>query len=389
MGPAAKKLRESPVDEFAELDARTVISFRFGNSSSEIQPEFVHQNFDQAGKIVWPNEYLPLAIKVHVDTLHELQCTLTIEHGGDFESTHAKGLRDELVKRMSFPCELGGGCKPARYPGDILKPSEEQCNDQSIEPVSVTDVGNGSKCYYYKSKMFQGKIFELWQRAEWLMLWFIESVSQSQHDVDPNWEYMLLRNDEGEIQAFCSLYRFPSFAFLDKGFIGDRIRLSQFLTIPSNRNSGLGTTLLRCLADGVLSRDDVDKLTMEEPSFGMSSLRESVYLRIAKETNINPAKLEFDEVEKALKVPRIFAKRLRDLGGIMQLLKKIPDGVDPVEVLATSENIHVKRYIDSIEFFDEEDDESVEPRPLSPEETASLIRKRLGDSVAKLQRIMA
>jgi len=389
MAPLAKKLRETSAGDFAELDAKAVIKFRFGDSEIDVHPEFVHQNFDLAGKIIWPNEYLPLAIKVHVDTFHELKCTLSIEHGGDYDSITAQHLRGDLVRRMSFPCELSGGCKPASYPGDILKPAAQQIDKEAIDPATITNTPNGSSCYHYKSKMFQGRIFEAWRRAEWLMLWFIESVSQSEHECDPNWEYVILRSANGDIHAFCSMYRFPSFSFLDKGFIGDRIRLSQFLTVPSAWNTGVGSTLLICLADGILLRDDVDKLTMEDPSCGMSSLRESVYLRIAKEASVNPVAIPLEEIEKVLKVPRVFAKRIRDLSGIMRLLKSLPQGIDPVAALLDSGNVYVKRYIDSIEFFGDDDDDLAEPRPFGPEETDALVRQRLSESVSKLQRIMA
>jgi hypothetical protein len=384
---SAKKRRDNTYADIVELDAREVIRFRFNGTKEGYHPEYVHQNFGESGKIEWPREMLPLVVTVDVDTFNDLSCSLSIEHGGDPSSETAKVRTAEIVGQMVRPCDLGNGCKPAVYPGEMVASSAHQTGKNTIQPDAIDQIEGGYIVTRFQSKNFNGKILDLWRRAEWLMLWFIESVSQSPHEVDPNWEYVFLRDDRGNIISFSSLYRFPSFSFLQKGFIGDRVRISQFLTLPCYWNSGLGSVLLGHLAENIRSRDDVDKLTMEDPSFGMTSLRESVYLRILKTIGMLDKIVSTDDLVETLKVPRSFARRIRNLVGIARLLRTVPDGVDPVTALMTSRNKFVQAFIDSIEFYDDQDENEEVQAPLSAQDTDALVRDRLAASIRKISKI--
>jgi hypothetical protein len=379
-----KKQRIEVEDGIVELDAQEVISYYFGKSQTPVHPEFTHQNFGIEGKILCPKELLPLKINVHVDTYGDLACTVDLTHGGSQSGPLAENFRSEILAKMAKPCDLSDGCLPAEYPGNFGPMTETE----TCEPAAQVALADGFRVAHYKSNQFSGKSFNTWRRAEWLMLWFIESVSRSQHETDHNWEYYFLRSPENELVAYCSVYKFPSFAFLSKGFIGDRIRLSQFLTLPSGWRNGFGSVLLRHLVDEIRERSDVDKLTMEDPSFGMNSARETVYLKIAKENELLNAETTLEDLEETLKIPRIFAKRIKillELGKFMS--DRNPSSL--IDEALASDNKFVRKFIDSIEFYDDSDETEEEQKPIDKEATESLTRDRLSQAFTKLQRVGA
>lgn len=387
----AKKVRldNNIGDDIVELRVSDTIRIHFGKTSVPVSPEFVHQNFGQGGKILWLQQFMPLAIDIYVDTEADLQSKAVVSFGGDQTSPIAADLCRGIVAKLATPCDLAEGCKPAVYPGDLSgKISSSSSN--SISPVLCETLPSGHIVEKYSSSEFGGKPLEVWRRAEWLMLWYIESVSQSDHITDKFWDYYLLRDSNGEIVTMCSIYKFPSFMFLDKGFIGERIRLSQFLTIPSKRNGGHGSVLLRFLVEKVIANDEVDMFTMEDPSFGMTSMRESVYLRLAKEEGLFDRKdIPVEDIEDTLKIPRIFAKRIKNLIEIDHLRSSntISEGV--VDRVISSGNEFVMKFINSIEFFDEEELEGKEAKPLSDEARGQLIRNKVHEALLKLEKVGA
>ena len=386
---SVKRIRlELPLNgEDTLLNAAEVISFYFDNSS-EVKPEFVHQNFGQSGEINWPTDLLPLKISLNVFTSKGLQTAVKIEHGGDFDSERAQRKREEIISRLEKPCDLEGGCRPAVYPGSI-KHLDGSTEEDALSPSQTTMLEDGHVVVKYSSKDFPSRSLTVWKRAEWLMLWFIESVSQSQHETDPHWDYFFLKDGEGRILSLCSLYIFPSFAFLSKGFIGDRVRLSQFLTIPSNWKNGNGSKLLRHIVENIKARDDVDKFTMEDPSFGMTSLRESVYLRIAKEEGYLKSRgIPIRDLETSLKIPLCFSKRIKNLIEICHLKGNRAVDSNLVDRILASDNKYVQKFIDSIEFYDDDEvDEEALDKPVTEDETRLLVRERLLEALSKLEKI--
>lgn len=389
MGSLKKVKLDIPLlDEYTVLNSTEIIRFIF-DDADPVTPEFVHQNFGQSGEIVWPTDLLPLTIKIHVLTSEGMRADIHIEHGGEWQSDRAKMAREEVLGRIMTPCELEGGCKRAVYPIECDQ-QDLHTDDNHLKPSYECVLADGFVVERYSSKDFKSKSFAAWKRAEWLMLWFIESVSQSEHETDPRWDYFFLKDPKGRIVSLCSVYIFPSFAFLSKGFIGDRLRLSQFLTIPSSWKHGIGSKLLRHIVDDVNSRGDVDKFTMEDPSFGMTSLRESVYLRVANEANLfNVKNVSLLELEKALKIPRVFAKRIKNLFELNHIRgsRKLNDSL--VDRLMASDNRYIQKFIDSIEFYDDEEVDGAIDRPISEEKTRLLVRTRMLDALQKLEKIKA
>lgn len=389
MDEFSKKQRTDEVyaADYVEVDARECIFFIFDDSKSKVKPEFVHQNFGEAGKFSWPKELMPVSVDIHVNTRNSMRCQARIEHGVSADSAIAIACKAELVRRLSCPCELSDGCRPADYPDSLTQSLDQET--ELREPSSIDSIDHGLKVLRFRSREFEGQSFNMWRRAEWLMLWFIESVSRSDHQSDPNWEYFFLFRPDGGIASFCSVYRFPSFAFLSQGFIGDRLRLSQFLSMPSAWNQGFGSILLRFLANEVLARSDVDKLTMEDPSFGMSSVRETVYLQIARENNLLRGNVSLHDLQERLKIPRVFSKRLKVLLEIRTLMQG--QKLDPqlIEKILLSGNRFVKKFKDSIEFYDDgamdENDEPV----LDKTAADALVRERLSKALRKLERVGA
>lgn len=373
--------------EYAEVDARESIAFVFGDSKSRVRPEFVHQNFGEAGKFSWPKELMPVSIEIHVDTRAGLRCQARVHHGGAVDSTLAITCKRDLVHRMSNPCELSDGCRPAVYPESLTH--IDDIETFTMQPSSMDDISDGYTVSRFQSREFQGRSFNMWRRAEWLMLWFIESVSRSEHESDPNWEYYFLSESSGSIVAFCSVYRFPSFSFLSQGFIGDRLRLSQFLTIPSGWSKGFGSILLRYLADNVLARADVDKLTMEDPSFGMNSVRETVYLQIAKENNVLQGDMSLEHLQERLKIPRVFSKRIKTLLELRKLIHGKEVNSQLVEKVLISGNRYVQKFIDSIEFYDDAVGDENDASTIDKAAADALVRERLSQALRKLERVVA
>jgi GNAT superfamily N-acetyltransferase len=386
MDGLSKKQRTDEVSaaDNVEVDARECIFFIFDDSKSRVKPEFVHQNFGEAGKFSWPKELMPVSVDIHVNTRGKMCCQVRIEHGGSADSALAISCKAELVRRLSYPCELSDGCRPADYPDSLTRSVDLET--ELGEPSSTDKIHDGFTVLRFRSREFEGQSFNMWRRAEWLMLWFIESVSRSDHESDPNWEYFFLFHPDGGIVSFCSVYRFPSFAFLSQGFIGDRLRLSQFLSIPSAWNQGFGSILLRFLADYVLGRSDVDKLTMEDPSFGMSSVRETVYLQIAGENNLLRGNMPLQDLQERLKIPRVFSKRLKVLLEIRTLMQGHVMDSQLIEKILLSGNRYVQKFIDSIEFYDDgamgENDEPA----LDKTAADALVRERLSQTLRKLKR---
>ena len=383
---SVKKIRldEAVNNATVILNAAEIISFVF-DDSDPIPPQFVHQNFGQSGDFEWPTDLLPLRITIRVLTSEQLQSVVQIEHGGDYECYRSVRLRGEIISKLKFPCELEGGNKPAVYPGN-LEQFERDAFSSDMKPSEVSDVAGGSCVERYSSKDFQKRSLNVWKRAEWLMLWYIESVSQSQHETDPHWDYYFLKDARGRIVSFCSVYIFPSFSFLSKGFIGDRVRLSQFLTIPSEWKRGTGSLLLRHIVENVKVRDDVDKFTMEEPSFGMTSLRESVYLALAKQDKLLDVRdVTVDELESILKIPRSFAKRIKNLLELRNIRGSRSVDESLVDRVLASGNKYVQKFIDSIEFYDDIDEEDLVGD--SAEKTRLLVRSRVFDALKKIEKI--
>ena len=399
MEQPSKKLRLNlENDEIAYVNAEDCLCFYFDDSTEVVRPEFVHQNFGQAGKIAWPARFMPLKVSVTVDTKNDLLTSVSIEHGGDFSSPEAVYLRDDLIATIANPGDVSEGCKPASYPGDLAD-KYSSANDSRVLPSSIDDLPDGYIVQRYSASDFAPKSFDAWKRAEWLMLWFIESVSQSQHETDPNWEYYILRDPKGYICAFSSVYRFPSFSYIKEGVIGERIRLSQFLTIPSRWNSGIGSRLLSFIVSRVMTSQYIDKLTMEDPSLGMASLRESVYLHYSNGLGLANPKITVttDGISKHLKIPTIFGKRLKNLFEINKLRdsREVDEGM--IDRIASSGNKFVKKFIDSIEFYDDEEEpEGVDnttgdappPREMSLEQKNSIIHDRLAEALQKVERIL-
>ena len=371
-----------------ELDASEVIKFYFDDCKTGLSPEFVHQNFGEEQKISWFQEYMPLNVGVYVNT-NDLTARVKVTHGDVTDSVSLDASIKDILQRISSPCEVGNGCTPAKYPGDLANACSEVCHSLILasEKVSLSD---GFFVERFSASDFPGKSFDTWKRAEWLMLWFIESVSQSAHETDPNWEYYVLRCPENRVVAMCSVYRFPSFSFVTKGVIGERVRISQFLTLPSMRKGGHGTRLLQYLAERVMSKEDIDMLTMEDPSWGMTSLRESVYLRLANRAGLLVNSTSTKVLESELKIPLPFARRIRRLIEINELRNghQISNGL--VRKIVNSGNKFVTEFIDSIEFYDESTERSAAPDsgPIPLDVSDKLIHDSIQAALRKLERVV-
>jgi len=319
-------------------------------------------------------------------------CTVKIDHGGDQSSDESRELVADLIDTMANPCDVMEGCKPAVYPGDLTNKYVTSSSSVRILPSGLDESSDGYVAERYSAADFAPKSFDAWKRTEWLMLWFIESVSQSQQETDPQWEYYFLRDPSREIVAVSSVYRFPSFSFLDKGVIGERIRLSQFLTMPNRWNSGVGSRLLSLIANRVLSQDFIDQLSMEDPSFGMTSMRETVYLQIAKKHGKARKGTDCDTLSHLLKVPRVFARRLKRLLEMNEFRKDREIDDTLITKIMNSDNKFVQKFVSSIEFYDEDENNNDgiadEGKKLSQEEMDVLIKEKLEEALLKLEKVL-
>jgi GNAT superfamily N-acetyltransferase len=384
-----KKARYDEVaDDIVELDAHEVIKFFFDGSETGISPEFVHQSFGRSGKLVWFKDFMPLSINVYVNTKNGMSSHVEFTHAGDQDSPEASILKFDMLSKMATPCDaLMEGCKPAVYPGDLVTGKSKSPSAAVISPSESTTLAEGFTVDQFSASDLSGRSLDAWKRTEWLMLWFIESVSQSQHETDSNWEYYFLRDESGHVLAVSSIYRFPSFNYLAENIIGERLRISQFLTMPHKRGRGYGSILLNHIAKRVLSSQHTDLLTMEDPSPGMNSLRDVVYLNMLKE-KVKSSSLVDTSVEaivSELKVPAIFAKRLKYLLEIFRETRGKPASEEVIARIFESDNPFIRKFIDSIEFYDEE----VEGDQPSEEANTILILKALSEALRKIDKTVA
>lgn len=139
-----------------------------------------------------------------------------------------------------------------------------------------------------------------------------------------------------------------------------------------------------------MSKEDIDMLTMEDPSLGMTSLRESVYLRLANRAGLLVNSTSTKVLESELKIPLPFARRIRRLLEINELRNghQISNGL--VRKIVNSGNKFVTEFIDSIEFYDESTERSAAPDsgPIPLDVSDKLIHDSIQAALRKLERVV-
>lgn len=119
---------------------------------------------------------------------------------------------------------------------------------------------------------------ELHRRMQIFALLFIEGASYISEE-ELNWEFFVIyerttsstASDAGEEYRFVgytSLYKFWSYP------ANSRIRLSQFLVLPTYQAQGHGSKLYETVYQAIAARDAVSELTVEDPSEAFDHLRD-------------------------------------------------------------------------------------------------------------------
>ncbi|KAF4654151.1 hypothetical protein FOL47_010111 [Perkinsus chesapeaki] len=343
--PAAKKRRVSAevingdIEEeeeaqvstdVCELDVLEVIRFYFNGSQEGIPPAYAHQSFDEAESFVWLKTLTPLVIRVDVDT-RDFSVGIAFEHpklpNDKLMKTAYKRHCDTLLARMHTarfsPLSLKpfyGGCKAFRLGPNgndncLLKKLKDdllQIEDPAIpSPLALVTIPES--------------LYDFWRRIEWLMLWFIDASGTIDLPTSDNQEggedigagrwtlYLLRDTTTQQIKSCASVYKFPALVADGKR----RLRVAQFLTVPTQQKKGYGGMIYRHIATAAISATDVDEITFEDPSPGMQGLREVVTLSLCykafPEALPEDTRRDPPTIADKLKIPLSFARRISEL----------------------------------------------------------------------------
>eukprot|EP00761_Pharyngomonas_kirbyi_P011332 gb/GECH01011357.1/.p1 GENE.gb/GECH01011357.1/~~gb/GECH01011357.1/.p1 ORF type:complete len:402 (+),score=103.67 gb/GECH01011357.1/:1-1206(+) len=135
----------------------------------------------------------------------------------------------------------------------------------------------------YKGNLSDERLAEYAVRLQTFVLFFIDGACQIEFD-DPKWEIFMIferySTDTEDVRygliGFCTLY--PFWAYPNN----NRLRISQFLIVPSFQKQGHGSELLRTIYNDALARECIE-VCVEDPSDDFMMLRDLTDLRICKE----------------------------------------------------------------------------------------------------------
>jgi len=200
--------------------------------------------------------------------------------------------------------------------------------------------------YYTYSR--SGRIFQVWRSSvadpdcqhvlenmQFLVQLYIEGGQAIDLDDEEwsnkRWDVFFLyewnqKEDSYLFVGYCTLYRYYYFHSLVSGQV--RVRLSQFIILPSHQREGHGSKFYDSIVRHYLNSTEVREITVEDPSeeFGdlrdlqdMDRLQRDPEFRSVKLVDVAKKKFPFKEVRERAKMPeRQFLRCLE-----MQLLQRL------------------------------------------------------------------
>lgn len=177
----------------------------------------------------------------------------------------ADDLRDQLLAKLT-----------ALLPKDSWTEDWDQFIQMTHEPLG--DLGtlkssfelNGTAFSIYKCSFEDQQFRAFHSRLQTLLLFFIEASSYID-DSDTKWNvYAMLeacKQGPQRLVGYTTLY--PFLFYPDK----IRMRLSQFLVLPSHHRLGLGSHLYRHVYKGIVDDEDIKEMVVEDPSEEFSVFR--------------------------------------------------------------------------------------------------------------------
>ncbi|EER15079.1 hypothetical protein Pmar_PMAR023404 [Perkinsus marinus ATCC 50983] len=330
ISPAFKKRRLSGKG-VCELEVVDVMRFYFDDAEEGVPPTYVHQSFDETESFVWLKSLTPLLIRIDVDT-RDLSVGINFEH--------PKMPNDKLMKAAyKRHCDtLLARMHTARFSPLTLKPFYSGCKafrlgmngkDNSLlkklKAIPRPTAYASALPSTLELVTIPESLYEFWRRAEWLMLWFIDASGtidlpsatdgdREECGIGGRWTLYLLRDAlTHRIKTCASVYSFPLLVEDGKR----RIRVAQFLTMPSDQRKGYGGIVYHHIATAAMATDNLDEITFEDPSPSMQSLREVVTLALCFEAfpDLLPEDKRRDPmiIAAVLKIPMSLARRIAEL----------------------------------------------------------------------------
>ena len=300
--------------------------------SSEVEPEFTHQVFDDEQLECYESEKDGQVI-ITVDCL-SLSHSVKFSH--HFSNSTQHYILDRLAKALPSnqestenvaPCDNIPNCNP---PGQLLHSFIDKAGVH-FEVWRATAKDTGAT--------------ELLQRAEKLAIWFIETAD-SVDFADDRWEviflYSLNTTDTACVDASTvtssPLHRefvgyMTLFSFRNP-ILGTKLRVCQALILPHWQGKGLGRSLLLSVYTHIVqAREEVVELTVEDPAPGFQRLRDAVDFELL--LNHFPAILQSpvgtcsspppgeSSIAKTLKIVKAQAQFLEECIAFLSILREV------------------------------------------------------------------
>ncbi|KAJ3041466.1 histone acetyltransferase 1 [Rhizophlyctis rosea] len=224
----------------------------------EFHPEFTYPVFGDEETIIG---YQDLKIQLHY-AAGSLATYLGIDYSA--KSTGSPKPQDvvKILADFMAPDNYDAFLATVRRDETEFRPMGEKFHEYELENRDGSEEG-GVVYEMYKCTFATPKCKEYHKRVQLFLLWFIEGASFIE-DTDENWELIFLyekRNRSGQdvysLVGYMTYY--PFFYYPDK----KRMRISQFLILPTYQQKGHGSTLYRTIYNHFKMRDDVAEVTGE------------------------------------------------------------------------------------------------------------------------------
>lgn len=188
----------------------------------------------------------------------------------------------------------------------------------------------------YRLDLLQESALELHRRLQVLILLFIEAGSYID-STDPNWNVYVMykKNGSGDptLVGFTTVYeywKYPGHEKFDEGSRALRMKISQFIILPSFQGQRLGQDLYSRLFDHWHLLDQVSEIVVEDPNEKFDDMRDRADLKRLNDTcnltEIETALMTFEwmrETRTRLKLEKRQFSRLMEMVLLGKLRKNV------------------------------------------------------------------
>ncbi|KAI8081698.1 acyl-CoA N-acyltransferase [Halteromyces radiatus] len=257
--------------------------------TTSFQPTFTYPLFgshetifgykDLAIEIKYTNGSLRAFVDITYSAKYQPSSSSSFSSGSPIEADDIAG---PLKKYMSqdTTTNIDAFDKSVKEDAATFRPLGEKVYEYQVE----ADAENEDEDYeIYKCSFKDPRFREYHRRMQFFVLLFIEGSSYID-DEDEKWEIYTLykRQKKGDesiytFVGYCTAY--PFYCWLEQ----TRMRISQFLILPTYQGKGHGGQLYRTIYELFAQRKDVLEITVEDPNEEFSDLRDKSDLRYLRD----------------------------------------------------------------------------------------------------------